>query len=144
MTRWLPILLLGSACTSDPATEPQVCEGAFDPYIPGMTVESSNGTFTIELVSADPDPPDEGDNSWVLRVTDANGPVGGASVSVEPWMPAHGHGINPSTYLGAPGADGVYTLDPFNLIMPGVWEFNILVSEGMDAETAVFTFCAEG
>lgn len=141
----LLVVLTLAACDSPPtpAVPSTGCETAFDTFEDGFSVTSTNGSFTV-AVTADAEP-DVGDNDWVLTVTDGTNPVPAASVVVEPWMPAHGHGITPPTYIGAAGdAAGVYVVPTFNLIMPGVWEFKIDISEGMVSDTAVFTFCAEG
>ncbi|MCA9567760.1 MAG: FixH family protein, partial [Myxococcales bacterium] len=114
-------------------------------FSPGITAETDRGSFTLELVSATPDPPDVGDNDWVIAISDGSQMLQGASVILEPWMPAHGHGLNPPTYIATPGSSpGEYVIPTFDLIMPGVWEFRINVNRVMVSDNAVFTFCAEG
>lgn len=134
-----------AACDSPPT--PLVpstgCETAFDAFENGFSTTSTSGRFTVAVTAAEE--PDVGPNDWVLTITDGSMPVPAASVIVEPWMPAHGHGITPPTYIGAAGdGGGVYEIPTFDLIMPGVWEFRISISEGMVSDSAVFTFCAEG
>ncbi|MEZ4317657.1 MAG: FixH family protein [Myxococcota bacterium] len=142
-------VLLVSGCTGDPeetGTPGPVCEGEYDTYEPGMQVRTTQGNFYVEIVSATPDPPDEGDNDWVVKVLSESGtPVEGGTVTVTPWMPAHGHGISPPNYSGqaAPG-DGEYSIPTFDLIMPGVWEFQFLVTESMMNDTVELSFCIEG
>ncbi len=140
------LVFVGGCDDAEPTGTPQVeCEGDYEVFEPGMEFRTEQGNFYIELVQADPDPPDEGDNDWVVRLTTESGsPVSGGTVVLEPWMPAHGHGISPPTYSGVEGTDGEYTIPTFDLIMPGVWEFELLVTESMMNDTARVSFCIQG
>lgn len=143
----LASLLLLSACAggSTPTMDMGGCEGEFSDFQPGITASTDRGSFEVSLVEATPDPPDVGLNDWVLYVENGSGPVLGASVIVEPWMPAHGHGVSPPTYIGQAGeAPGEYIVPAFDLVMPGVWEFKVNVNQNMVSDNATFTFCAEG
>ncbi|MCB9673933.1 MAG: FixH family protein [Alphaproteobacteria bacterium] len=145
----LSSFLLAAACTgpSEETGTPQAdCEGDYDVYEPGMEIRTTQGNFYLELVSATPDPPDEGVNDWLVKVTTESGsPVNGGTVTITPWMPAHGHGISPPDYSGTPTAgDGEYAIPAFDLIMPGVWEFQTLITESMMNDTVTFSFCIEG
>lgn len=145
--RLVTVVGFSVACSDapTPALPSTGCEGEYSTYEPGMSVETDRSSYTVSLVSALPDPPDEGVNDWVLAIEDGSGPIQGASVIVEPWMPAHGHGVSPPTYIGAAGENpGEYVIPPFDLIMPGVWEFRINVNKNMVSDNAAFTFCAEG
>ena len=59
---------------------------------------SANGTFTVTLMSSAASPPLIGDlTDWTVKVVDASGAaVDGATITVKPWMPDHGHGTTPS------------------------------------------------
>ena len=107
---------------------------------------TSNGLFTVSIESADPAPPDRGDNVWTLAVRDAGGEaVEGAAVVVTPYMPAHGHGTNPRTFDGQAQGQGLYEAGPFDLFMPGLWDVSIDVVDSTGADdNAAFTFCLEG
>lgn len=99
----------------------------------------------MTVATADPDPPDVGDNAWTLAVTDADGPLDGLAPRVTPWMPEHGHGLVPPDCAGADQGDGSYVVETFDLIMPGLWEFTVdLAADGVAPDTALFRFCAEG
>ena len=75
-----------------------------------------------------------------LDLTDAagGGPVDGLTVSVQPWMPAHGHGtsIVPSVM---PMGSGAYEIDDVYLYMAGTWQVRIAFS-GTESDTAVPSF----
>lgn len=116
-----------------------------DEYADGMSREGEMGHYIVELVSAEPGPPDVGDNTWELRVTQDGNPVDDATVTVTPFMPAHGHGTSPADYQGTLSEDGTYEVGPFDLFMPGVWELTVTVTGSDDTEDmATFTFELEG
>lgn len=116
-----------------------------DEYADGMSREGHMGNYMVELVSADPGPPDVGDNTWTVRVTRDGTPVDDATVTVSPFMPAHGHGTSPADYEGTFTEDGTYEAGPFDLFMPGVWETTITVTGSDDTEDMVkFAFELEG
>src|SRR5438128_2494840 len=51
------------------------------------------GTLKIQLAAAAPAPPAKGTNELTIEVLDSAGnPVDGATVTVTPFMPDHGHG----------------------------------------------------
>ncbi len=146
---WLGLILTTVACTEDPVTADlsTECSGDFEVYEPGMTFRSDQGNFDLTVLSATPDPPDEGDNDWVVRLDTVSGtPVSGGVLVLTPYMPAHDHGISPPDYTGqqTTGDAGEYTIPTFDLIMPGVWEFRVLATEGMQNDTLAFSFCVEG
>ncbi len=129
---------------NDGSTESESCQD----YVQGIEQATDSGSYTVSILDANPAPPDRGMNDLVLRVVDVDGaPVdSGVVLVVEPWMPAHGHGSTNVTAVPR-GADGVYDANQVNLIMPGAWEFRMLITPDMvDAkeDSAVFTFCAEG
>jgi YtkA-like len=138
-------LLAGVGCQDlelDPtgATETADCAGA-DEYVAGLAATTPLGR-TIALLEAEPAPPDIGDNRWVVEVTDARGcAVSDAGLVVTPWMPLHGHGLSPAVYASSEAEPGLYAVDVFDLIMPGLWEFTI---ELQDGDAVQFAFCAEG
>lgn len=120
------------------------CAGAQD-FSEGVSGATDTSGATVEIVTADPSPPDVGENVWVLRVADASGPLTGLAPLVTPWMPLHEHGVFPADYVGTDLGDGTYDVAPFDLIMPGLWEFTVdLAPDSADGDATVFRFCAEG
>jgi hypothetical protein len=117
------------------------CDGA-DPFVAGMSAATSETGTTVALAAADPTPPDVGDNSWTLEISDGSGPVEGLDVTVVPWMPLHGHGLTPADYAATDEGGGTYAVAPFDLVMPGLWEFRVRLGDG--ADEALFALCAEG
>ena len=118
------------------------CDGA-EPFVAGMSATTSESGATVAITAADPTPPDVGDNSWTLAISDASGPVEGLTVTVTPWMPLHGHGLTPADYAAADEGGGAYAVAPFDLIMPGLWEFRVRLGDA-GADEALFALCAEG
>lgn len=119
------------------------CSGVA-PFSLDLTATAPSG-LTVGFVSVTPTVPDVGDNTWVLSVSDADGPVTGLEPRVTPWMPLHGHGLVPSEYVGSEGRPGHYAIPTFDLVMPGVWEFRVdLAPSVAPADIATLTLCAEG
>jgi len=140
--------------TDDPGTTAELdCAEAYDTYEPGMSKQGLDYTYT--MLSADPDPPDRGENTWEIEVTDVAGaPVAGLPLLVEPFMPEHDHGTNPATFDAEDLGDGVYRFTDIDLFMPGLWQLFVRVDDGSaaeqtDADPAVveqaeFRFCLQG
>jgi len=121
-------------CVDDPRSET---------YAAGLEHTGSNELFTFVLESADPAPPAKGNNDWMVQILDADSnPVTGATFTVTPFMPDHGHGtsVTPQTSEGT----GDYTISPLYLFMPGLWEVTIRVDSGSDTDTTKYDFCIQG
>jgi hypothetical protein len=120
-----------------------------DEFIAGMEKVGARG-MTFRLVSADPAPPARFENAWVIEIDDASGaPLGGATVSVVPLMPDHGHGTSVRAVVTPDDAiDGRYGVAPINLFMPGLWAVTIQAMPAggttADRDDAVFRFCIPG
>lgn len=136
-----------SAHSEEPetTTTAAICgDVAVDSWSAGMSKPGSAGLYQFAIVAADPAPPDKGNNSWTLAVTDAGGaPVTDATVIVTPFMPEHNHGTNPET-VATTASDGQYLTEPFNLFMGGVWELTLSAAGSLGSDAAVFSFCIEG
>jgi hypothetical protein len=116
------------------------CAGRGEQFSAGMQ-KTSPGGVSIELVDANPAPPKLGDNAWTVSVRDASGgPMLAADVSVDPWMPEHGHGSNKEAIAVELG-DGKYRIEPISLGMPGVWEIGVRINSGSKPESVTFAFC---
>lgn len=141
----------GSAAPNDAgADDGAVVSCAGDPrvdtYVANLTKASASGKVKVTLVASEPGPPTRGTNAWTIKVTDGAGaPMTGASITVAPFMPDHGH---PSSTVPTitPQTDGVYSIAQLVLFMPGVWRVTIGVSTGDagPAETVAFFFCIAG
>lgn len=142
--RWLVVALVGCPgvdLTDGVPTNPNFnCLDAQE-FAVGLSATSPLGRV-VSIRTATPAPPDVGDNAWVLTVVDeAGAPMGGLTPAVTPWMPLHAHGLVPADYFGAEVEPGAYEIEPFDLIMPGLWEFTVDLGAG---DGVVFKFCAEG
>ena len=114
-----------------------------DTYAARLSKPGRSGALTFELVSSEPAPPARGDNRWVLRVLDASSAaVTGATLTVSPFMPDHGHGTSVAPQVTASGDS--YEARPLNLFMPGLWQTTVGARTANGNDEAVFSFCIEG
>lgn len=116
-----------------------------DIYTAGLSKQTGAGGLSIKLMEATPAPPQKQSNALVLQVVDAAGkPVDGATVSVTPFMPDHGHGssVKPTVM---PMGGGVYDVSNVYLPMPGLWRLTVTVQmPNVAADDAAFQFCIDG
>jgi hypothetical protein len=152
------LLPLAAACGtdgggSDDENLPSCEEDTRDePYVAGMEKTGEAG-YTITLMDSDNAPPAKGDNVWTVKVTDPNGePVEGITFECLAYMPDHGHS-SPVIPVVTEMGEGMYTLDPINLFMPGYWETTVTAvdagatdspDDDVDLDTVQFNFCVEG
>ena len=115
-------------------------------YLPGMEKQGAAELLTLVLRSAQPAPPDVGDNLWFLEIRDSSNdaPAEGCEVSAQLFMPDHGHGAEaPLTTPGA--AAGEYELSSLGFIMAGFWTVTIdMDCPGIGGDSVVFAFCLDG
>lgn len=121
-----------------------VCHGDEDPVTPGSVKAGDGGTFSIEIVSADPSPLVNANNTLVVEVLDRGGqPVEGATFTkVEPFYPPGGHGtpITPTVTETLPGE---YTITEVNFVHAGRWELRFDVEKDGATDHVVMTVCIE-
>lgn len=123
------ILALGCDSGSDPAAGPAL--GGDDP--PMWMI---HGTL-------DPETPAVAQHTLHVHLMDADGEgVAGATVAVDPQMPAMGHGSNEDPVVTDLGG-GMYEAFPVTFTMPGEWE--VTVTCGLDDHSAseAFTYQVE-
>jgi hypothetical protein len=157
----LPLLLplfLVTSCSSDDGhgtddNLPSCDEDTRDEaYVAGIN-KTGEGGYTIAIMEATPAPPAKGDNAWTVEIRDSAGaPVTGLTMDCDSFMPDHGHGT-PIIPAVIEVGDGVYTLDPVNLFMPGYWETTMTAvdkgatdspDDDVDLDSVTFKFCVEG
>jgi hypothetical protein len=94
-----------------------------------LSLSSDSGGLRIEVRTSPEQPPSRGLASVELVIRDAatNAPRSGLSLSVLPWMPAHGHGasLQPTVAETAPGT---YVISGVDFFMPGSWELRTTLS----------------
>ena len=145
----LGVLLALTACgpSTDDGQTMDSCENdaRAQAYVAGLEAASSAGMFKARWVEGTPAPPDRGNNTWTLEILDPNGsPLTGVTdVRIKAWMPDHGHGTNP-LWNDATATDSKFEVGPFNLFMPGLWEFTVSVEAQNQADTALVAFCIKG
>ncbi|MDB4947035.1 MAG: hypothetical protein JWP97_6569 [Labilithrix sp.] len=144
----------GAACTSSDGNEPGAPDAATstacaadtrkDVYAPGLA-KSTAAALTVKVLDAVPAPPAKLTNTLTLQVLDAGGkPLDGASLSVVPFMPDHGHGSAVKPSVTAKGG-GTYEVTNLYFPMPGLWRVTVSITlPDAAAQDAVFSFCVDG
>jgi len=140
-------LLVCCACSGGGAMDAGLVGCEMDPtaqtYAAGMMQAGMNGKLSFQLMSSDPGPPLRGTNVWELKVLDSMGqPVSGATLTVTPFMPEHGHGSSVVPTV-SPDSDN-YKISNLYLFMPGLWRVTIGATAGQVTDSAAFTFCVAG
>jgi hypothetical protein len=128
------IFMAGCGQASVPAAAALVFQGA-----PALTVASASGQLSIGIWWS-PAQPTVGYDATQLAITDSTGaPVTGLTLTIIPWMPAHGHGasVEPTVSETAPG---IYVATPLDFFMAGNWELMTSIARsadgGADADSA--------
>lgn len=134
--------------TADDSSEAVNCalETRDDDFGIGLQKIGDGQSLGFTLMNATPAPPIRGDNAWTIQINQmTNGAAGaavdGATMSVTPYMPDHGHPSGKTVHIEPTGTPGQYEMTPINLWMPGLWETTIDVSSGAGNDTVVFRFC---
>jgi hypothetical protein len=124
----------GGACATDTRK---------DTYVAGLSKSASN--LSVRIVDATPAPPAKGTNAITLQVLDAGSrPLDGATITVTPFMPDHGHGSAVAPIVTAAG-DGRYSVTKVYLAMAGLWRLTIAVAQpGGGTSEVAFAFCLDG
>jgi hypothetical protein len=129
----LGVALLAGGCGGQTAT-PTAPVLEF-PGAPALTVASASGQLTISVWWS-PAQPTVGYDAAQLAITDATdaagAPVSGLTLTIVPWMTAHGHGasVQPTVTETTPG---VYVATPVDFYMAGNWELMTAVGRAADA-----------
>jgi hypothetical protein len=125
------------------ATNGCAADNRKDIYTAGLT--KAAGNLTIKMVDAAPAPPSKGMNTMTLEVTDASGkPVDGATVTITPFMPDHGHG-SARTPVVTPAGGGKYTASEVYFAMAGLWRVTVSVQmPSAPVQEAIYQFCLDG
>jgi hypothetical protein len=98
---------------------------------PALTVPSASGALSIGVWWS-PAQPTVGYDAAQLAVTDATGaPVAGLTITIVPWMPAHGHGASIYPTVSEP-TPGTYVATPLDFFMAGNWELMTAMSGATD------------
>ncbi|RYZ37625.1 MAG: hypothetical protein EOO72_10410 [Myxococcaceae bacterium] len=126
------MLLLGAT----PSAAPDA--GQVSAATPVGTVASASGRLRVEVLSL-MTPLRRGVQVFQVRITDAASgkPVPGVVLSVQPWMPAMGHGISEAPRVTA-REPGSFEVSDADLFMPGVWELRFTL-KGTVEDTATVT-----
>ena len=111
----------------------------------GDTATSDDGTFTVELVEADPMPSEKFENDWTVRILTADGEpfTSMESLEVTPWMPDHAHDGQVPPELGEMDDTGTLQVDRINLWMAGLWDVYFDVTHDGVQERATLSLCIE-
>lgn len=152
---WIGLLapaLLITACgpgnpsddDDDMTTIPCSEETRDDDYVAGLLKTGLNNNLETTLDSADPAPPDQGNNVWEVTVREVGGAeMQGCTIDVTPFMPDHGHGTSPQPLVAAGTDTGTYDITQINLFMGGLWEITLDIDCSGTTDTVVYRFCVE-
>ncbi len=132
------LLVLGIAGCADGGIQAP----GYDPTMPPtgaalFTLPTESGAWQAAIWTF-PQPPAKGQSDVLYRVTDsAGGAVDDLTLTVVPWMPAHGHGTSIAPIVTS-DRDGRYLATPVNLYMAGRWELHTTISRDTASDNVVF------
>lgn len=136
----------GSSGASGSAGSTSACatDARKDIYTAGLAKQTS-GALSVKLMAATPAPPAKQSNALTFVVSDAAGkPLDGATLSVTPFMPDHGHGSSVKPTV-TPMGGGMYDVANVYLPMPGLWRLTVTVQmPNVAAQDVAFSFCIDG
>ncbi len=100
---------------------------------------TQKGYYSIEMI-INGDILKQGSNEVDLVIHDSKDrDVTGAEITIQPWMPEMGHGIDIEPEIVEKGG-GLYHVNNLVITMGGHWQFKIMVSKNGISDTAVFDF----
>ena len=125
-------------CAGDPRGEK---------FMLNMSHKGDSGMLSFVIAKANYNPPAVADNTWTVKILDANGqPVNNATLTFpannhpsDPWMPDHSHGALPAKYTN--NMDGTYSIAPLYFFMGGIWSTYIVAQVGSMTDSTTFMFC---
>jgi hypothetical protein len=158
--RWMALVFAsaaGASCSSkDAATTPDAgfdagsvgdtveCAGDASPY-PVDVYEANlkkvgqSSALTFNLVSSTPAPPEQGENTFVVQVTHADGsPFQGTLVIPYQgmWMPLHGHGAPSQPIISFDPVQNAFVLSDMDFFMLGLWRLELQAFEAAPSSEA--------
>lgn len=133
ISRFLVLAVLAAAATAG------ACNSDTYPLLSQMLI-SENGYYMAELTTDPLKPVVKGPQSASLYLMDdAQEPITGATIGVEPWMPSMNHGSTATPIVSEDG-DGMYTITNIVFTMHGPWELRIDVSADGTDDRIVATY----
>lgn len=135
--------LCGCDAEEDGSDVPDPCGPSefYDEYVPG--IDKAGERLHVTLDRARPAPPEKGDNTWELTVTDLDGePVDEVEIALFPFMPDHGHGTSVDPVVTSGDDAGEFVVDDIRFVMGGRWEVTLTLDDGAASpDEVVFDFC---
>jgi hypothetical protein len=136
----------GEGTSGGSGSTPNACaeDTRKDVYTAGLSKKTA-GALSVKIMEATPAPPAKLTNAMTFQLLDAGGlPVDGATLSVVPFMPDHGHGSAVKPTVTAKGG-GVYAVANLYYPMPGLWRVTVTVQLPNAApQDVAFSFCIDG
>lgn len=109
-------------------------------YARGVERITEDGKYVLRLLRSTPEPELSGPYLWRVQLLDLrNEPVTGAKLTVEPYMPAHGHGT--SAVMVSSLGEGQFSFKDMNLYMGGLWEVRVDIEVEDQTSRVVFPVC---
>jgi hypothetical protein len=135
----------GSSSSSGSSGVQTACdkETRKDIYTAGLSKQGN--ALSVKLVESTPAPPAKLMNAMKFQVLDGAGvPLDGATLTVVPFMPDHGHGTAAVPVVTAKG-NGTYEVSNIYLVMAGLWKITVSVQlPGAAPQEIPFQFCVDG
>lgn len=118
-------------------------DGRKDVYTAGLAKQGS--ALSVKLLESTPAPPAKLKNAMKFQIVDGAGaPLDGATLSVVPFMPDHGHGTA-AVPVVTPQGNGTYEVSNIYLPMAGLWKITVSVQmPGAAPQEVAFQFCVDG
>jgi YtkA-like len=136
----------GDGASGSTGSAPSACaqDNRKDVYTAGLSKKTAS-ELSVKIMESTPAPPAKLTNAMTLQLLDAGGlPLDGATLSVLPFMPDHGHGsaVTPTV---TPKGGGVYAVANLYFPMPGLWRVTVTVQLPDTApQDVAFSFCIDG
>ena len=105
-------------------------------YEANLKKVGQSDALTFNLVSGAPAPPEQGQNTFVVQVTHADGsPFQGTLVIPYQgmWMPLHGHGAPNQPIISFDTTQNAFVLSDMNFFMLGLWRVELQAFEATDS-----------
>jgi hypothetical protein len=157
--RWMTLALgaaLATACSSKDPAGPDAgvdagsvgdtveCTGDASPYPVDMYEANlkkvgMSGVLTFNLVSSAPAPPEQGEDTFVVQVTQADGSLFQGTLSIPyegMWMPLHGHGPPSNPSIAFDPTQNAFVLSDMDFFMLGLWRIQLQAFEATDSSEA--------
>jgi hypothetical protein len=110
-----------------------------DTYGANLKKVGESGVLAFNLVSSVPGPPEQGENTFVVQVTHADGSPFEGTLSIPyqgMWMPLHGHGAPSQPVISFDPTQNAFVLSDMDFFMLGLWRIQLQAFEATASSEA--------